>query len=772
MKRALWNSGWIFSLNGEPAVPVELPHDAMQFSGRAPGAPSGNGSAHYLGGKYAYEKAFILTEQEASKAMQLQFDGVYRNASVQINGIQVASVPYGYLPFFANCTGLVHPGKNVIRVEADNSKQPSSRWYSGGGIYRSVWLWTGAKHHIAPLGVRVTTLSCSPARIQVQTAHTDGEIHVEIWDGETLITQAVGDTITLDIPDAKLWSAQTPHLYRCLVRLYANGSIMDTAEQMFGIRSLHYDKTGFYVNCQRTMLQGGCLHHDNGILGAVSIPEAEERRLNILKKAGFNAIRCSHNPASSDLLDACDRLGIYVMEEMWDMWYQRKNKYDYGADFPANWQRDVEAVVNRDYSHPCVIMYSIGNEVTEPHNAQGIQQGQDIVALFHRLDPTRPTTIGLNMALVAMSAMGVGLFDKVDEAAPSEAPAINSTVFNETVSRNNNLVMASCKEEVDALTTPILDAVDIAGYNYGAPRYPLDAEKHPRRVVVGSETFPHQLASTWRSIQSCPYVIGDFMWTAWDYLGECSIGAWTNQPDALAFSKPYPWKLADAGAFDLLGNPTGEALWASAVWKGETSIGVRPVPYPADTLARGAWRGTNAIPSWSWDGCNGKMAEVEVYTPGKEAALYCNGVLIGRKATEDLRAMFSLPYAPGKLEAVAYDETGKQCGYAALSSAAGDLHWNIRQESEALRPGQVAFFSVTLEDPQGAVESNRDTVLSMTVTGGTLLGFGSAAPRTKSEFGGGQYPSWYGRALAAVRIGNTDKITIQLNNVEYQFTVD
>lgn len=762
MKKQLWNTDWIFQAEGDEPTPVTLPHDAMQAVGRAPGAPSGQGGAYYLGGRYIYEKKFTLTEQEAAGTVQFLFDGVYRNAVVSVNGQETARIPYGYRPFTADGTGLVHPGENVIRVEVDDREKPDSRWYSGAGIYRSVWLLTEGKTHIAPHGVKISTLSIDPPTVKVEVSHTGGDAEVEIWDGETMLTRAEGDHVELSLPGAKLWSAEEPNLYRCRVALRQDGGIVDETEVDFGIRALRYDNTGFYVNGRRTLLRGGCLHHDNGILGACSIPEAEERRLSILKRAGFNAIRCSHNPASADLLDVCDRMGIYVMEELWDMWYQRKNKCDYGADFRENWADDVRAVVERDFSHPSVIMYSIGNEVTEPHNEEGVQMGREIVDLFHQLDQTRPTTIGLNMALLAMSAMGAGLYDNVDAPPQNQPPAANSTVFNETVSRNDNLVMASRKPEVASLAAPVLDAVDIAGYNYGAPRYTLDKEEYPGRVVVGSETFPHQLAATWKVMEGCPHVIGDFMWTAWDYIGECGIGAWAHTPDALEFSKPYPWKLADAGAFDLIGTPTGEALWASAVWNRETSIGVRPVPWPMEALARGAWRGTNAVPSWSWRGCEGKEATVEVYTPWSAVELFLNGVSLGQKAADEMRAMFTLPYQPGALEAVAFDESGAERARTRLETTQGKLSWTIGCETEVLRPGQVAFFPVSLRGENGMVECNADASLELWVAGGRLLGFGSAEPRTEAEFTTGRYPSYYGRALAVVEVGSGNWVELKL----------
>lgn len=760
MKKALLNDDWQFSLDGKSFCPVTLPHDARQTSGRAAAAPSGGSGAYYLGGCYTYTKALTLSADQAAGSVQLLFDGVYRKTEVRVNGTHVGGACYGYTSFLVDCSDHVRAGENAVEVIVHAEDEPSSRWYSGAGIYRNVWLLTAPEAHIEPFGLRVATVSYEPAVLHITTVHSGGDcVKVTVWDNDTPVAATQGDDVELTVPDAHLWSDKSPYLYRCTAELYRGGKVVDNCETAFGIRALRWDTTGFYVNGQRTMLRGGCIHHDNGILGAVSLPEWEERRLLILKDAGFNAIRSAHNPASTALLDACDRLGLYVMDEGWDMWYTRKSAADYGQDFPAHWQDDVTAMTRRGFNHPSIVLYSIGNEVTEPHDEKGIAQGREIAALFRRLDPTRPVTIGLNMALLAMSAMGFGLYDNVDQPVQKRDAAANSAVFNATVNQNRNLVMASCKPEVDALCTPILEAVDIAGYNYGVPRYPLDAKAHPNRVVVGSETFPHELAATWKLLENCPYVIGDFMWTAWDYMGECGIGTWAHSPDALEFDKPYPWKLADVGAFDLIGTPTGEALWVKAVWCGKTSLAVRPVPYPSETLARGAWRGTNAVPGWSWQGCDGIPAEVEVYTPAPTAALYLNGQLVAKQKTRDMRALFTLPYAPGILEAAALDADEQELVRTQLTSAQGPLHWTLHPEAP-LHKGQTAFVDVALTDDAGNIECNADATLTVQVDGGKLLGFGSAEPRTACEFAAGEYD-----IFGNIEWTDEDKVKKQINDI-------
>ncbi|MDO5392593.1 MAG: DUF4982 domain-containing protein [Eubacteriales bacterium] len=272
-------------------------------------------------------------------------------------------------------------------------------------------------------------------------------------------------------------------------------------------------------------------------------------------------------------------------------------------------------------------------------------------------------------------------------------------------------------DEADEAISPALDCLDIAGYNYASGRYAMDGEKHPNRVIFGSETFPQDIAKNWKLVKKYPYLIGDFMWTAWDYIGEVGLGAWSDEPDTANFNKPYPWLLGGAGAIDLLGNPGGEVMLARAAWdvSDQPEIAVRPVNMDAEQTLRTAWRGTNSIPSWSWRGCEGRTAQVEVYSTAKEVELLLNDNSVGRKEPVEFCASFEVEYAAGKLEAVAYDENG-------------------------------------------IVESNADEKIKVIVSGGELLGFGSANPRSEENFLSGEYTTWYGRSQAVVRVDSTSEI--------------
>ena len=249
-------------------------------------------------------------------------------------------------------SGLRYGAENTLTVVADNSELPNSRWYTGSGIYRPVWLYVGEAARIVHQGVRVTTLSTAPACVRVETRATRGEIAVEILDGGSVVAEGSGAACEIEIPDAKLWSDEAPYLYTCRVTLTDNGRVADTVEEKFGVRIIEWSNRGLFINGRETLLRGGCVHHDNGILGAATYDESEWRRVRILKEAGFNAIRSAHNPASRAMLEACDHYGMYVMDETFDMWYNRKTKCDYGLDFNACWAEDTAAMVCRDYNHP------------------------------------------------------------------------------------------------------------------------------------------------------------------------------------------------------------------------------------------------------------------------------------------------------------------------------------------------------------------------------------------------------------------------------------
>ena len=799
MRRTSFCDGWEFSRDNGAFEAIVVPHDAMLGNRRGPDAASGSASGYFFGADYLYRKTFELTNEQAAGALLLEFEGVYRNAGILVNGHEVEAPPYGFLPFFIDIAPYVHAGENTIEVACSNADQPDCRWYSGGGIHRPVWLWEGGAARIMPQGVRVTTLSHSPAvvRVDVEFAGECESVRIAIEDesGGQVAEEKTTTGRSPDgkqtahaefaIPNACLWSAETPHLYRCIVELldrprtggkhaaWENADaapsrpILDTAEAMFGIRTLEWDSRGLSVNGCETLLRGGCIHCDHGILGAASFPESEWRRIALLKAAGFNAVRIAHNPAPAALLDACDRIGMYVMEETWDTWYTPKSRFDYSGHFLDRCDADLRTIAARDYNHPSVIMYSIGNEVADPIAPEGVALERSLVELLHALDPTRPVTCGLNLAMMVMERAGrdwYGNAEGVSEQVGATGAPRGSLLFNLAAqAAGTSMTWLSRAPGADALVSPALDALDIAGYNYASARYALDARKHPERIIVGSETFPHELVRNWRLVESIPTLIGDFMWAAWDYLGEAGAGAWAYTPEEAGFVKPWPWLLAGSGAIDILGHPGAPAALASAVWDAleGPSIQVRPVNRMRGRTYKATWRGTDAIPSWSWYGCAGEHAEVEVYDAHAHAVrLELNGRTIGHSCVCSHVARLCLDYEPGTLEAIALDEHGRELGRSRLVSAQPPFHLEVRPEKESVPAGGIAYVEIAIVGANGQVESNFDETLTCTVEGGELLAFGSAQPAPTESYLDGRFTAYRGYAQAVVHRAEPGRATL------------
>ena len=747
MKKIAFNDAW--TCNGEA---VTLPHDA-QIKEKRSKATSSGGHGYFPGGKYTYEKTFEASREWAGKTVLVEFEGVYKNAAVSLNGQELCFHAYGYTNFFVELKGLEYGEENILTVVADNSQLPNSRWYSGAGIYRPVWLYVCDR--ILPESVKISTVCIDPAVIRIQSP-ISVKAEVDGICGE-------GTEIRLTIPNAKLWSAEDPYLYTAKI-----SAGEDTVEIPFGIREISWSKKGLFINGKETLLRGGCVHHDSGILGAATYDESEYRRVRILKENGFNAIRSAHNPASRALIEACDRLGMYVMDETFDMWYNRKNPYDYGMDFEKNWEADTAAMVNRDFNHPSVILYSIGNEVGEPAEDKGLDYGRKMIDLCHKLDATRPVTCGANLMIMSRYAKGKGLYQDGeqktgDTKSKKEKPGQNaSLMFNIIASFiGSGMNKSGNSKQVDAMTSPFLDSLDIAGYNYASGRYPLEEKAHPERVIIGSETFPQDICKNWEMVKKYPYLVGDFMWTSWDYLGEAGLGAW-SYTGGMPFNRPYPWVLAGTGVIDILGNPDGSCKYASTVW-GLTEnpvIAVRPVNHSSVRPSKSVWRGTNAIPSWSWSKCRGNKAVVEVYSNQKKVELFINGISVGKKRIKECKAVFRVKYQPGTVTAVSYDAEGRETGRSELNSAHAPLQIMVRPEKETAKPGEIVYVPVTLEGANGIVESNTDRKLKVTVEGGELLAFGSANPCTEEEYHAGSFTTYYGRALAIVRAGNEGVVTV------------
>jgi len=764
MNKYLFLDDWNFSM-GEHKERITLPHDAMLVSGRAHDAASGQGGGYFLGGKYVYEKKLMPEPSWKEKDIFVEFEGVYPNAKVSLNGKGLGGCCYGYKGFRIKLEDINYEGDNQLLVEVDNTKLPNSRWYSGAGIYRPVWLIEASKKRIALDGIRVETLSIHPARIKVITdlegvdKSSGIQVNVDIFYKDKLVAEAKGIDTEIEIPNAALWSEESPNLYKACVTLSENGREIDNQQISFGIRTIAWNNGGLFINGSETKLRGGCIHHDNGILGAKELKEAEYRKIKRLKEFGFNAIRSAHNPASCDLLEVCDELGMYVMDETWDMWDKHKNEFDYAADFRDNFKEDLKAIVNKDFNHPSAIMYSIGNEVTEPAKEEGVKLASEIISCLKALDHTRPVTCGINLTLLLMASMDhtVG---QGEAAGPTETPQeMNSTTYNKMVSEmGNRMLLAAASETADNVASPVLDLLDISGYNYASSRYDMDGKLHPDRIIVGSETYTYEIARNWKMVEKYPYVVGDFMWTAWDYLGEAGVGGWSYDEKNAGFSKTYPWLLADTGAFDILGNDGAAAGLAAVVFGARRTpyIAVYPVNKGGKEPIKAIWRGSNAMPYWSYDGCEGEKATVEIYSEGAAVELFVNDRSCARKALIDCMASFEVTYEPGVIKAVALDDQGKAIADSILTSAAGDTKIVITPETENIKIEDIVYFDISLRGENNQVECNKDCKIKLQVTGGELIGFGSANPCTEEDFLSGVHSTYYGRAQAIVRVTSSE----------------
>lgn len=775
-------NGWSFACGSEKQL-VNLPHDAMIDGKRSKDAPSGGSCAYFEGGVYTYSKTFDVPADWKDKHVYFEFEGVYRKASIYINENLAYTWANGYTGFIVDTLGFLKYGTaNVIKVVADNSEQPNSRWYTGGGIYRPVWLHVKNKTHFEHFGITVETVSINPPTVKLSAKRTGGDVKFEVERNGKIVAEHQ-DEGELVIENAELWSAETPNLYTLKATLVESGKVVDEEEIKFGIRSLEWSTKGFFVNGNNVLLRGGCVHHDNGILGARAYTEAEERKVLLIKQAGFNAVRFSHNPCSKAFADACDKVGLYLIDEFSDMWYMRKKKFDYALDFDKWHKRDITAMVEKDFNHPSVIMYSIGNEVSEPYEQKGVETAKELVALVHSLDRSRPVTAGVNLFIINNAAKGKGQYseEKVEaDAQPKKLPEkpTSSTLFNMIATHAGpSMNKMSNSDEVDNVTSPVIATLDIAGYNYASGRYEMEAEKHPDRIIFGSETFPQDIWKNWQKVKKLPYLLGDFMWTAVDYLGEVGLGGWCYEPQygITTFEKPYPWLIADTGAIDIIGTIGAEAKYASTVWGLESKpfIGVCPVNKDKKKLIKSVWRGTNAIESWSWKGCDGKKADVEVYTDAAFVDLYINGSKRGRKKVKECKAIFSVKYAKGNVTAVALNSKKEEIARNILYSAQEDLQITLSCNKTEVQQGEVLFINVDITDKNGIVESNADQKLTAKVEGGKILAFGSAQQKSEEKYSTNQTETYYGKALLVVQADGGDKLTVSVkgNSAQSEITV-
>ena len=736
-------------------VPVDLPHDFSQTKERRADSPGGAPFGFFQGGSAVYQKTFTPSEEWKGKNVQLEFEAVYKDASIYLNGLLLYRHPYGYTGFFCDITEQLRWGEeNTLQVQVYNEDLPNTRWYSGSGITRPVWLRVAPNVHIAPEGVFVkpTDISEDACTLEIETCiegaaegmrcnitqqviASNGAI-VAALDAETFAGAAYRQKLRLECP--QLWFPEHPNLYTLHTEISCENHV-DTRDTTFGVRSISVspDK-GFQLNGVTMKLKGGCVHSENGILGARSFAHGEEWKVRKLLENGFNAVRCAHNPPAKSFLDACDRLGLLVIDEAFDVWQDSKNKTNYGRYFMEWWQRDLGGMVRRDRNHPSIIMWSTGNEVKELlGTGDGFRRSAELARFVREMDNSRPITNALQEVYLGPTAEKVPAFELL---VPDDIWQKHSQAFS--------------------------TELDVVGYNYARYHYAADGKAFPNRVICGEESHPLKAYENWRDVETYPYVIGDFVWTALDYFGEAGCGFASYQETVAGmegmmqmFGAAWPYHLATTGDLDLCGHKRPQSYYRDCVWRRTETpyIGVYDPEYYGKTPDMSCWGWHPVSDCWTWNGFEGKKTMVDVYSTADQVALYVNGELIETRAAgqEDMAYLFRFPsvtYQPGEVTAVAYSDGG-EVGRKNLYTEKAPVRLELTCDRTALPNvyGEIAYVDVTILDENRARVQTRDEEITISVEGpAKLLAVGSANPRSNESYVENRRKSYQGRLQAVI----------------------
>ncbi len=718
---------------------LDLPHDWSIESLPSADAPSAGGGGFFLTGVGWYRKTFDAPAAWRGLRVAIEFDGVYRDSEVWLNGHSLGRRPSGFASFRYDLTPFLVLGeRNTLAVRVDNSAQPNSRYYTGSGIYRHVRLRLADPLHVEPdsLFVETRALSASVAELSVtaeivnrsDTARSVS-IGISILDAtttpivaaQTRATVAPNSSspirVSLSIPHPDAWSPTSPALHRAVVRILDGERETDRTEATFGLRTIRVSAArGLELNGEPLKLFGGNVHADNGPLGAAAFDRAEERRAELLHAAGFNAVRTAHNPPSPAFLAACDRLGLLVIDEAFDGWKKKKLPEDYGRTFDTESPRDLDAMVRRDRNHPSLVLWSVGNEPYERASPAGAAIAHALADRVRALDPTRPVTAGIN---------GVG------------------------------------KRGDWRQLDPLFTAFDVAGYNYELTRAAADHERVPARVIVSTESYQADAFASWSAVDSAPWVIGDFVWSAMDYLGEAGIGRVFAPGEPVRGhweGSHFPWHGAACGDLDLIGSRRPLSHYRAIVWnRGERLYAAVRVPTPdGRPWGISLWAPPPLRADWTWPGCDGRQLMVEVYSRHAIVRLYLNDRLIGEKPTtraEQFKAEFAVPYSPGELRAVGVDG-GRETESFVLATAGAPAALTLVADRTALHAdGQdLAFANVELTDPHGRLVRGADVVVRYELTGpADFAAIGNADLTSTESYQANPHRTFEGRALVVVR---------------------
>lgn len=781
MEKVCLNKGWLFKrVNDSEGKLINIPHDAMIYEKRVQSSLGGINTGYFEGYDYEYKKEIAISS-DTSKGYVLEFEGIYHNAEIYINGEKVYFRPYGYTDFFVDITKHVKYGQaNEIKVIAHNADQPNSRWYSGSGIYRPVYLYSfDIANHIEVNGVKIKTLGINPPEIEVKVKTVgSGSLTVTILDGDKKIAikskKATGETaISLKLEDAKLWDVNSPKVYTCKVEFNK-----DVVCEKFGIRQVTWNDEGFKINGKNVLIRGACIHHDNGPLGAISDEFADRRRVKILKDVGYNALRSAHNPCSKSLLNACDELGMMVLDELVDCWYIHKTAHDY-VDYFDEWhEKDIYDMVEKDYNHPSVVMYSTGNEVAETGQKKGIALTKEMTDYIHSLDDTRPVTCGINIFFNLLFSMGFGVYsDKKAEKNKTATEKKRKKVGSEFFNNLAGLLGAEAMKTgawlflCDYKTRGAFANMDIAGYNYGIKRYKHDLKKYPHRLILGSETFCSDAYHFMKLAEKNPRLIGDFVWAGMDYIGEVGIGSWTHKDHCHEFEHNVGWLTAGSGRVDITGKELGEALYTKVAFGlSPIEMAVVPVHYYKDKHSPSSWKMNETIDSWTFPGCEGKKTIVDVYTNGEYAELYLNGKLLQRKKRNKKYCIvqFTVNYQKGILKAIAYDRENKILGETSLKTAGDDIKLRAYPELETISKDGLAYVRFKYSDNEGIYNPlARDIIEISNIKNATLEGLANACSYNPIGYKDIKTDTYLGEAIAIFRPDGKGDISFTASSNKY-----
>ncbi|MFT3751633.1 MAG: glycoside hydrolase family 2 TIM barrel-domain containing protein [Paludibacter sp.] len=757
-RKQSFDFNWKFNLGDTPEAiaasyndahwrSLHLPHD-WSIEGKIElNNPTKGAGGYFPAGIGWYRKNFEVPTNWKGKRVSIYFEGVYMNSEVFINGKSVGIHPYGYTSFNYDLTPFLLFGKqNTIAVRVDNSQQINCRWYSGSGIYRHVWLNVTHPVHLAHWGTDITTpdVSAEKATVQIKTVLKNETDQLQQITLETKLSSKKSEgfaqtiemqpnsekeiTQNITVNNPKLWTPETPALYTAKTIIRQGNTVVDAMENPFGIRSLKFSaEKGFELNGKTIKINGGCVHHDNGCLGAAAYDRAEERRVKLLKSAGFNTVRTSHNPPSEAFLNACDRLGLLVVDEAFDGWRTEKNPYDYASIFDKWAKSDIQSMVLRDRNHPSVIMWSIGNEIIERTEPQAVETAKLLSAYVKEIDATRPVT----------SAM---------------------TTWNQGWS----------------VFDPLMAAHDVCGYNYTLHESEKDHQRVPSRIILQTESYPREAFKNWNAVQTQPYVIGDIVWTALDYLGESGIGRWyyPGEPKGEHWEHDFfPWHGGYCGDVDLLGGRKPISHYRNLLWNNTEKLylAVKEPNPDGGAIKETMWSVWPTWESWTWPGNEGKLLEVEVYSKYPAVRLYLNDKLIGEKPTaqrQEFKALFLVPYAEGILKAVGVTGT-KEVESKILKTAGQASKIRLKAEQKQLKAnGQdVSFVIVELTDSNGNLQPNAENQLRFKVEGeGTIAGVDNARLNDPDAYVSNTRKAWKGRAMVVIKStlnAGTVKLTVE-----------